>query len=151
MDRRKGFIPESLYKEIIKALPIACVDVIVSHKGKFLLGKRIRKPAQGKWWFIGGRVLKGEKLERAAMRQLKGELGILRVRSMRQVGTKETIFKNSAFGSGTHTINTVFMVEVQNPKITKPKTSELSVLQWFSQQDPRWPVYIREMLKKAGF
>lgn len=51
-----------LYKTFHQLMPIACVDLVIKSDYGILLGKRRNKPAQGKWWFMGGRVLKGETL-----------------------------------------------------------------------------------------
>src|SRR5687768_7195207 len=53
-------IPEGLYTEIVKRLPIVCVDVIVRSQGRVMLVRRKNEPLSGEWWVPGGRVKHGE-------------------------------------------------------------------------------------------
>jgi len=50
--------------------------VVVWHEGKFLLGKRNIDPAKGMWSFFGGYVDRGEKVEEAAVREVKEETNL---------------------------------------------------------------------------
>ncbi len=149
--KRKNYIPEKLYREIVKNMPISCVDVLIASRGKFLLGKRKNKPAQGKWWFVGGRIRKGERLEQAARRHVKTETGVSQIKIKKMLGTTESFFKDSAQGPGTHTINTTFLVEIPRDKILLPADSENSEIEWFSRINKNWHPCVRQMLKSAGF
>src|SRR3989344_2727982 len=135
-----------LYKKIIAVMPIPCVDVIVVQGKKFLLGKRVNKPAQGLWWLVGGGVIKGETIERAAIRKVKEETG-LRVRLQKILGVDDTMFTDSAFGSPTHTVNTVFCA-VAPAGHTIHHDSQNVALQWFSKINPHWPAYVKAFLHK---
>jgi len=50
--------------------------VVVWHAGKILLGKRSIDPAKGMWSFFGGYVDRGEKVEDAAIREVKEETNL---------------------------------------------------------------------------
>ena len=70
-------IEDELYHKIREVLPTVCVDLLVTNEQKeYLLAKRIEKPAQGSWWFPGGRIRKGETWQECAKRKGKEELGI---------------------------------------------------------------------------
>jgi ADP-ribose pyrophosphatase YjhB (NUDIX family) len=56
--------------------PKLVVAVIVEHKGKILLGRRLQDPGGAKWAFPGGYVNAGEKLEMAALREVKEETNL---------------------------------------------------------------------------
>lgn len=144
-------IPAALYRKVLAVMPVPCVDLVIVSRGKFLLGKRKNKPAQGVWWFVGGRVYKNENLEAAALRHMKTETGIARANKIKQLVVKETIFKNSAQGPASHTINTIFLMTVPYREVILPKNSEASEFQWFSKINPRWPNYVKYVLRVAGF
>ena len=70
-------IEDELYSKIREVLPTVCVDLLVTNERKeYLLAKRTEKPAQGSWWFPGGRIRKGETWEACARRKGIEELGI---------------------------------------------------------------------------
>ena len=70
-------IEDELYHKIREVLPTVCVDLLVTNEQKeYLLAKRTEKPAQGSWWFPGGRIRKGETWQECAKRKGREELGI---------------------------------------------------------------------------
>ncbi|MFA6524244.1 MAG: NUDIX domain-containing protein [Candidatus Paceibacterota bacterium] len=140
-----NLIPLETYKKIHKNIPILCVDLVILDKKKnFLLVKRANEPAKGKWWFIGGRVNKFETLKKAVARKAKEEIG-LKVKILKCLGVDETIFKNGPFGWPTHTINVVFLVELDNKLIKIDYQSKK--YEWFSQINNNWPSYIKKFIK----
>src|SRR5947209_7964806 len=50
--------------------------VVVQHENKFLLGRRNIDPGKGLWSFISGYVDRGEKVEEAAIREVKEETNL---------------------------------------------------------------------------
>lgn len=50
--------------------------VVIQHTGKVLLGRRNMNPAKGMWSFFGGYVDRGEKVEEAAIREVKEETNL---------------------------------------------------------------------------
>jgi len=144
----KHINPE-LYKKIVGVLPISCVDSVIVHGNSFLLGKRANKPAKGQWFIIGGRVWKGESLENAVKRHVKTETGAANVKIKKFLTTVATIFKDSAQGPSSHTINSVFLVEAKSKKFVA--TKENKELKWFSSIDKNWHPYVKNVLKLAGF
>jgi colanic acid biosynthesis protein WcaH len=90
-------------------MPIVCVDTIIISNKKILMIKRNKEPANGQFWFPGGRLLKDESLEDAAKRIVKLETNIC-LGSPIFIGHGETKFDSDPFGHGfgTHTINFVF-------------------------------------------
>src|SRR5947199_977207 len=50
--------------------------VVIQHEGKVLLGRRNMEPARGLWSFISGYVDRGEKIEEAAIREVKEETNL---------------------------------------------------------------------------
>ncbi len=71
------YIKTEMYNKIIEVLPILCVDVIIRNsQGHCLLIKRFNEPKKGLWWVIGGRVLKGESCNEAAIRKIREEVSL---------------------------------------------------------------------------
>lgn len=69
-------IPQPIYDEIIKRMPIVCVDVAIVYNNTILLIKRRDEPMAGEWWLPGGRLYKGESLEACALRKAKEETSL---------------------------------------------------------------------------
>jgi len=105
-----SLIPKKQYIKILENLLILCVDIIVrDKKGNYLLVKRVNEPKKGRWWVIGGRVLKGESLEKAAVRKVREETGKC-IRDIRPIGYFELIDGVNPFGLSFkyHTVSVVF-------------------------------------------
>ncbi|MFH1505956.1 MAG: NUDIX domain-containing protein [archaeon] len=78
------------HKDVHKQFPKASCAVLVEKDGKFLLGERAKVNYQGFWVIPGGRVDFGEKLEDAAVREVKEETNI-DVELVKFLGWKEII------------------------------------------------------------
>ena len=107
-------IPKEKYLRLVADLPILCVDVIIKNtKGEHLLLKRSNPPRENQWWVIGGRVLKGESLEKAAIRKIKEEVG-LKVKGLIPVGYYEEVYGQGPFGrkGSYHPVSIVFSAVV---------------------------------------
>jgi ADP-ribose pyrophosphatase YjhB (NUDIX family) len=65
------WMPNRLWRQVKRYMPIPCVDVIVENsEGQVLLGWRQILPYRNVWALPGGRVGKGERLHTAAERIL---------------------------------------------------------------------------------
>ena len=154
-EKNKNMIPTSFYNRILSVIPVPCVDLVIVHKGKFLMGKRINEPAKGQWFFPGGRVFKEETLEQAAVRKAKEETGIkIKKSNLNYLTTAETIFRAKNFSGTRHTINSVFLVKpdkLKESELLKFDRTQNSEFQWFSKIDKNWYPYVKNVLKLAGF
>jgi|GEM_PF-602862 len=109
-------IPREQYVKLLELLPILCVDIIlVNPEGQYLLIKRANEPLKDQWWVIGGRVLKGETLEEAAIRKVREETG-LQVRTVMPVGYYEDVAEMSPFGESApqHSVSVVFSASIDD-------------------------------------
>jgi 8-oxo-dGTP diphosphatase len=61
---------------VVFADPKVVALVVVEHAGQVLLGRRNMNPARGQWSFITGYVNRGEKVEDAALREVKEETNL---------------------------------------------------------------------------
>ena len=102
-------IKEEIYSEIVKSIPIVCVDAIIKKDNQFLVIQRKENPLKGEWWVPGGRVHLGEELVVALMRKLSEELSINIKSSYKLVGIYEDFYNSSSFGEHLyHTISFVY-------------------------------------------
>ena len=111
-----SFIEESLYKDIIRSIPIICVDLIIKIDDKFLLLKRTEQPLKDEWWVPGGRVNLFETLGDAAKRKLKEELSLSldKYSKISLVAIYEDFFDSSSFGNHRyHTVAHVYEIELE--------------------------------------
>lgn len=107
---RKGWIESDLYRQVTASMPILCVDLVIRRKdGLILLVKRRNYPAKNRWWTPGGKVDKGEKLEKAVIRIAEEKVGIS-VRILKQIGVFEFFFRKGHFGNPSHIVSIVFLV-----------------------------------------
>lgn len=109
-------IDREKYLDILREMPIVCVDLIIVCQDRYLIMKRNNAPAKGQWWFCGGRIFKGETIQDAAIRKAKEETG-LDVIPRRLVDVNETIFPDGPEGINVHSINIVYLVHAHNPCI----------------------------------
>ena len=108
-----GYLTGEVFNTIINNTPLVSVDLIVKHKGKILLGKRVNKPALGYWFTLGGRVLKNEPIENAIKRIGKLELGIIHENNPKFIGVFEHLYDDSIFEHvSTHYVNLGYEIEV---------------------------------------
>ena len=109
--KKNKYLPEDVYREVLKNLVVPCVDIVLRNPhGEFLLIKRDREPLRGKLWIIGGRMLKGETILNSAKRKLREEVGIRNAKGFIPLGYYEEFFETNPFGDpeGVHTISFVF-------------------------------------------
>lgn len=78
---KSKWLPNNLFQSIQQSMPVACVDLIILRSNnenilETLLIKRKIYPEIGMWCLIGGRIIKGERINDTIQRQAKRELGI---------------------------------------------------------------------------
>ena len=68
---RDNWMPEKLWLQVKRYMPIPCLDVILHNsQDQILVGWRLIAPYRNVWALPGGRIYKGENLEAAAKRIL---------------------------------------------------------------------------------
>ncbi len=116
-------ISQELYQQILKLMPLVCVDLLIRNKNsKFLMLRRKNNPERGSWWFPGGRVQFGEQRKEAVFRKLDEECGFLPidVRSVSELATCDLMLTEINSREFYHAVTTVFLVEIdsaKNPKL----------------------------------
>jgi ADP-ribose pyrophosphatase YjhB (NUDIX family) len=111
----RNWIPEKLFSQIVRVLPIVCVDLLVyNRKNEILLLERRHEPAKGEWWFPGGRVHFGETRLEAARRKLREECG-LEIHSIVETGTFDCLLPVRKHLS--HGVTTVFTIVTDSEEV----------------------------------
>ena len=105
-------INQDLYNDILKNMPIICVDGIILKDGNILFLKRNNEPEKDKWWFPGGRIYKNEKLSNAIIRKIKQEISC-DVEIVKLIGFTETIFDTGPNNIQVHTINFTYLLKIE--------------------------------------
>lgn len=144
-------IPAKEYDRIVEQMPICCVDLLPINDGQFLLSWRINDPGKDQWFPVGGRIYKGETLIDAAMRKLREELGVtMPEEAFKQIFAGETIFHGKTVDQNRHSVNIVYVVELNDMAFVLDST-QLAEVAWFSSVNSEWHPYVREILSVAGF
>ena len=109
-------IPPEQYDQILKTMPIPCVDLlVVDNERNILLIKRRNEPAKGQWWFPGGRVHYKETRCEAAIRKLKEECGLEAI-EIHELGTFDIMLEYPLNSSIVHGITTLFCMKISSHK-----------------------------------
>ncbi len=112
-ENHPGYLRGDLFKTIIDKTPLVAVDLIVKHKGKVLLGKRVNKPAQGYWFTVGGKVFKNENIQSAIKRVGNLELGINTDIDPKFIGVFEHLYDDGIFDAvSTHYVDLAYEIEI---------------------------------------
>lgn len=69
-------LTKELFDDIYSKVPRICVEILIKTDKGFILSKRLIPPCVGMWHIPGGTVYLGEKLDEAARRVGKEELGV---------------------------------------------------------------------------
>ncbi len=100
--RRMDTTPETHQKR-----PLVGVSVLVRRGGDVLLVKRGRPPFMGQWALPGGRVELGERLEEAAIREIREETGI-EIERLSRIDLAEIIGRDDTGAIESHIVLIVY-------------------------------------------
>ena len=116
MDVHDEYVPEELFAAFTARMPEVCVEVVLDAPEGVLLARRTNEPAKGEWFWPGGRLYKGEKLEPAARRIAREELGI-DVTVEERLGVYAHFWERSAVSGNAsrHTVNVAFRATPVDP------------------------------------
>jgi NADH pyrophosphatase NudC (nudix superfamily) len=104
--------------------PRPCVAVFVTEGSRFLLGRRKKNPAKGKWDILGGFIKARETAESAVLREVKEETKLI-VGIDAYLGSLPDVYDNREFP----TLNLVYVARRISGK-AKPR-SDVAELCWF--------------------
>ena len=135
-----NWLPEAVFVEAVKVLPLGSVDlVVVNSLGQMLLGLRRNAPAKN-WWFTpGGRVRKNESSGHCLRRIAQTELGLIgeEAQSAQLMGVWDHFYEDSAYSTeiSTHYVNLPHCLRLSRPlHVDTLPTDQHTAWRW---QDPR--------------
>ncbi len=107
-------LDDQTFEAVISSTPLISIDLLVKKDNKILLGKRIKKPAQGYLFSIGGRVYKNETIDSAMMRIASNELNISLKLTPIFIGVFEHFYDDSIYEDvSTHYVNLAYEIEIE--------------------------------------
>ena len=144
------WISQTDYEQILKKMPIPCVDIAIVANGSVLLVRRTDPPAEGEWWVPGGRVRKGEMMRDTAIRKAQEEVGIAcHVGPI--VHTAETIFPDGPGGISVHSINSCFFMYPVGSDLDPKLDDHHAEFRWVNHIPENLHPYVVRCLMGAGF
>lgn len=149
MEVHDEHIPESQYADFIAAMPEPCVDVVVQHEGRVLVGRRENEPARGRWFWPGSRLFKGEGLEDAARRVAEEELG-LAVTVEEQLGANAHVWDTSEQRAdvGRHTVVVAYLATPTDTDPSPDLDGQHSAYRWLEGPDPELHEYVNRYFER---
>ena len=145
-------IPAELYREILGAMPVACVDLLIRSSGRILMVQRRNEPARGEWWFPGGRIRKGESMLQTAHRQAREEVGV-RGLCGALLHVEGTRFETGPFDQPVHTVNLCYLFDALSSEVTLD--ADHAEYMWCRPEqllgDRHLHPYLHRCLANAGF
>ena len=119
------------FKTIVDSAPLISIDILLKKDNKFLLGRRVNKPAQGYFFSTGGRINKNESIDNAMARVALNELNIELKSIPKFIGVFEHFYNDSIYKNvSTHYVDIAYEYEVK--EIPDLPTEQHSEYKWFT-------------------
>ena len=124
-------LDDTTFKTIIDSAPLISIDILLKKDNKFLLGRRVNKPAQGYFFSTGGRINKNESIGNAMARIALNELNIELKSIPKFIGVFEHFYDDSIYKNvSTHYVDIAYEYEVK--EIPDLPTEQHSEYKWFT-------------------
>lgn len=151
MEVHDEHIPEETFAACLERLPQTCVELVVEGTDGVLLAKRTNEPAKGEWFWPGSRLYKGERLDDAAHRVAREELGIA-VDLAEQLGVHSHFWTVTSVPglSDRHTVNVVYRATPVDDELGVALDDQHSAYRWLSEPDPELHDYVRAYVSDYG-
>ena len=144
------WIPEELFAEFVATMPQVCVELFLEHDGGVLLAKRANEPASGEWFWPGGRLYKGERLEAAVHRVAAEELGV-EIEIVGQPGVYEHFWEMSAVSGSPsrHTVNVVYRARFAEADWQIDLDDQHDDFRFIDELEPELHEYVQQYLEDS--
>jgi len=124
-------LDDHIFKTVVDSAPLVSIDILLKKDNKFLLGRRVNKPAQGYFFSTGGRINKNESIDNAMARVALNELNIELKSIPKFIGVFEHFYDDSIYKNvSTHYVDIAYEYEVK--EIPDLPTEQHSEYKWFT-------------------
>ena len=107
-------LDDHIFKTVVDSAPLVSIDILLKKDNKFLLGRRVNKPAQGYFFSTGGRINKNESIDNAMARVALNELNIELKSIPKFIGIFEHFYDDSIYDNiSTHYVNLAYEYEME--------------------------------------
>lgn len=144
-----NWVSDEDWKTVVSNVPIVSIDLVVLTPNGVVLGRRKNEPAKDQWFVPGGRVHKGEQLDRAAKRIARKELGV-KIKICERLGVYEHLYETSEISNvgGKHYVPVGYVVSTEATSFSTD--SQHADLRIFSREDlPKLHEYVEAYLLDA--
>ena len=136
---RAGWVTDEEYERILDQVVVSCVDCILVHAGRMLVGLRTQEPYRG-WWVIGGRMRPGESFAMTGQRVVERELGLhIPLSRFCYVSTISYVWARRAQPSperGCHMIGNNLLGRLSDAEVSAiTATPDFAELKWIDPRD----------------
>ena len=138
---KRGYLDDQTFRIVVENAPLVSVDIIIVNKfGEFLFGKRSNRPAMDSLFFPGGRIHKGEKINRAIERIMLEEVGSKSANNPIFIGYSEHHYSDGVFHDEagfikTHYISLAFLIKSQDDMVIENSSTQHSKILWMKKSD----------------
>jgi colanic acid biosynthesis protein WcaH len=142
-----GWIPEDEFAACIEQMPQVCVEVVLETDDGILVAKRENTPTV--WFWPGGRLYKGERLEDAAHRIAREELQ-LAIEIREELGSYSHFWEGSSVkcSPSRHTVNIVYHCEPAQDDYEIELDDQHSAYRFLTEVEPDLHYYVRKYLEE---
>lgn len=134
-------VDDTTYEVILDNIVVCCVDCVVVHREKILLGLRKEYPYKG-WWVMGGRMWPGESYRHTAQRVVEREVG-LRIEDRQRfiyIDTAGYVWTHRAQAPeehGCHMEGNNFFLQISDAEHARirPRADDFAELRWVKPND----------------
>jgi colanic acid biosynthesis protein WcaH len=135
---------------IVANVPIPSVDLVVSHDGGIVLGRRANDPAKGEWFVPGGRIQKNERMRQAVHRVADEELDV-DVQIRESLGSYDHLYETSDVDGveSKHYVASGFVVEPLSDPLTGHTDDQHTELRLFDERPANCHEYVAAYLDAA--
>lgn len=129
------FLDDAEYGRALDALVKGCVDVLLldASGARVLLGLRKHEPAMGDWWYVGGRMRCGERVEETARRHALRDIGVeIDVERFNYVASSTMNWRmrvQEPVENGTCDINVVMTATLREEEVARRTMCELEYVE----------------------